>query len=144
MKKVLLALLAFVFITVGCKKDDDDGPPEINRQNVAGNYRLNSIMAQVGAIPAQDVTDEFLEPCEKDDLLRLNANGTYTSQDDGVQCNPPSESSNGTWDVPSPTQFVLDTETYTLVKYDGSVLEVSYSDNINGQQATITLNLRKQ
>jgi hypothetical protein len=99
MKKVLFTLLVGSLVLGSCKKKDDDTPPvcEKTAAGIAGNYKVTKIEINTGA-GFSDVTNVFFDACEKDDVYKFNANGTFEYQDAGTVCSP-SGSGTGTWSV---------------------------------------------
>jgi hypothetical protein len=143
MKRSLLALSAFVLMFTACKKSDSAGGVSPTKENLAGNYKYVSIKGKVGNNPESDVTDSFLDACQKDDVTNLNVNLNYTVTDAGVQCNPPSNDS-GTWSVSGNT-FTLDaTESFTISSFNGTDLVLTQTETVSGQTFTLTYNLKKQ
>jgi hypothetical protein len=140
MKKSILALSVFSLLFTACKKDKDE-PANVTPtvQNLSGRYKLAQIAAKVGSSPEQNVTDSYLESCEKDDIYTLNVNLTLAYQDAGTVCNP-SESYDSDWKLNSSTSIELDGDTYTIRKFNGTSLELT--ENYGG--GTLITYLTKQ
>jgi hypothetical protein len=138
MKRVVVALSALLFITVSCKKDDNN----ISKENLVGIYTLVSVTAKYGTSPEVDITDDWIEPCQQDDVTTLKADDTYAVVDAGVQCDPPSDDV-GTWSV-SGNSFTLDGETFVISSFSGNTLVLSVTETSGGQTATLKMTLRKQ
>jgi hypothetical protein len=138
MKRVVVALSALLFITVSCKKDDNN----ISKENLVGSYTLVSVTAKYGTSPEVDITDDWIEPCQQDDVTTLKADDTYAVVDAGVQCDPPSDDV-GTWSV-SGNSFTLDGETFVISSFSGNTLVLSVTETSGGQTATLKMTLRKQ
>lgn len=128
MKKVLFALSALVILATSCKKDkDDDAQVTPTTQNLAGTYKVTKIEMQVTGQPAVDMTSQFnsqLEPCQKDNVHKLNADLTYQWVDAGTKCDP-DESYSDTWSLTNSTTIVVDDATYTIKSFNGSTLVLS-------------------
>ena len=95
MKLVFLFVLISSIALFSCKKDkkDKDNDCAISEANLAGSYKIVSIKYKASASAQEvDYIDQLLEPCEKDDVVTLNADHTYTSTDAGTACSP-----NGTY-----------------------------------------------
>jgi hypothetical protein len=138
MKRVVVALSALLFITVSCIKDDNN----ISKENLVGSYTLVSVTAKYGTSPEVDITDDWIEPCQQDDVTTLKADDTYAVVDAGVQCDPPSDDV-GTWSV-SGNSFTLDGETFVISSFSGNTLVLSVTETSGGQTATLKMTLRKQ
>jgi hypothetical protein len=153
MKKMLLTLTAFcLFFLSNCGKDDDDDdnntnqPPALTKESLAGNYKLNAIWLKTSALPSEiNVTDDRLDPCEKDDIYMLKTDFTYTYSDAGTKCTPPGDG-NGTWGLPGNDKIDLDGTRFDVVKWDGTQLHISQSgtDPTTGQSGTLRVEFTKQ
>jgi Lipocalin-like domain len=99
MKKILFTLLVGTLVLGSCKKKDDDTPPvcEKTAAGIAGNYKTTKVEVNTGG-GFSDVTNVLLDVCEKDDVYKFNANGTFQYEDAGTVCSP-SGSGTGTWSV---------------------------------------------
>jgi hypothetical protein len=104
MKNLTLIVLASVLIFSGCKKDDAK-TCDLNSANFAGTYKITSELVNGVEIHNSANTD----PCELDDLLIFNANGTYEYSDAGTVCSPSGDDS-GTWSL-SGSNLILDGST---------------------------------
>lgn len=137
MRKMLLACSALVILATSCKKDkDDDAPVTPTVQNLAGTYKVTKIEMQVTGQPAVPITDQFnsqLEPCQKDNVHKLNADLTYQWVDAGTKCDP-DESYADTWSLTNSTTIVVDDATYTIKSFNGTTLQLSED---NGMGSTI-------
>jgi hypothetical protein len=125
-----------------CKKDQDE-MPAVTKENLAGTYTPGTVMLKLGAAPEADVTNDYVEPCMKDDMMSLNVDLTYAYSDAGTKCSAAGDES-GTWALPNASSITIDGETFTIVKYDGKVLQVSQTDTYMGQAATLTLTWNKK
>jgi hypothetical protein len=95
-----VALLLTV-ATLSCKKEKTDPQPEPCVTNVAslsGTYKLTALKYKQTATAAEQDFLALKDACEKDDLIVLNANGTYLYKDLGSFCSP-SGNDNGTWNL---------------------------------------------
>jgi len=119
MKKVLFGLMVLLAFASGCKKDKSS-PATVTPTvaSISGSYKLVKIMGQQGANTEQDVTDAYLDDCEKDDVHKLNADLTYEWVDAGTHCEEsgPYES---TWKLNSSTSIEIDEALYNIKKFDG-------------------------
>lgn len=98
--------------------------------SIAGTYKLTAVT--IDGMNAMSLMD----PCDRDNLIVLNVNGTYAVNDVGTVCSPPSNDA-GTWSVPTATTFNLDGDIWTITAYDGIKLEMAM--NYQGMALTQTL-----
>jgi len=126
MKKVLLAISFVSLVFVSCKKDNDE-PNDVTPtvQNVSGSYKMAKVTTKASGGAEQDVTTMFFDACERDDVYKFNTNLTYNYQDVGTVCSPDG-SFDGTWDLLNTTTIDIDGSSATIVKFNGTNLNVSY------------------
>jgi hypothetical protein len=92
---LLLTVLCVFFSS--CQKNKDENCTA-SVASISGSYKLTSLQYKINAgTPAQDYL-VFLDACERDDIVTLNSNGTWSSQDAGVVCIP-NGNDNGTWSL---------------------------------------------
>jgi hypothetical protein len=145
MKKVMFGLFSLSMLVTACKKEDNDCPK--TQAELAGTYKL-SLVELVSGTTAVPITDDYLEACEKDDELILNANGTFNFLDAGIACDPTS-SETGTWQVNSNGTFTINDEILTLedaviAKFDCKNLVLETTETVMGVSATIRVTLSKK
>jgi hypothetical protein len=137
MKKLALTLAIGVLTFASCKKDNDDDC-QTTAATLAMSYKTVSIKYK--QTPSSSEIDYFatLDACEKDDVLTLNANGTYSYTDAGTACTP-SGSYTGTWSVSGNT-ITVDGDNGTIQSFDCNTL-VLYIENsfVAGDRLTTTL-----
>ncbi len=146
MKKVIFISLALLFIFSSCKKDDKSCGK--TTADIAGTYTL--VKVEVGSGGSyNDVTNDnnYVEPCQKDDKLILNANGTAQYVDEGTVCSP-SESATGTWSVSSDGKFTVaagpqEFSGAEIVSFDCKNLVISAVFSFGGFSANIKTTLKK-
>jgi len=131
---------AVVWFFTSCKKSTDDNT--ITKERLTGSYKLNSITMKVGSSAEQNVTDNYLTACEKDDITKLNSDNTYEYMDAGITCNPPGNAT-GIWDLPSQTTFKQDNEVFDLDRFDGQILQISQTQVQFGQTVKTTITMQK-
>lgn len=136
MKKLIFTLATGVLTIVSCKKDKEDC--QTSAASLAMSYRTVSIKYK--QTPSSAELDYFatLDACEKDDILTLNVNGTYSYTDAGTVCSP-SGSYTGTWSVNGNT-ITVDGDNGTIQSFDCTTL-VLYIENsfVAGDRLTTTL-----
>lgn len=133
--------LGIIGITVSsCQKErDNNNDCGINMSNIAGTYKLASLKYKASAgSPEQDYM-VFLDDSEKDDLIKLKANGTYDHVDAGIVCSPDGNYS-GTWSLTGNT-FISDGDIGgDIQSFDCSKLVTVLTDmNVPGDKLTFTL-----
>lgn len=138
MKKCILQVVCLSIILLSC--GDKDGKPGIcvtNMSSIAGNYKTIAVQYKASANAAEQDFFVLLKACEKDDIIKLNANGTAEYTDAGVQCNPNS-SYTSTWSV-NGSNITMDGETGAIKLFDCKKLVVTTSGAIvAGDQITVT------
>src|SRR4030095_13597849 len=119
MKKLLFGLLSLTLWTTACKKDKD--APAMTKENIAGTYKM---IADVFKETGQPDVDDFATApsCEKDDLFKFNVDGSFQAVDAGESCDP-AGGFEALWTV-SGNQITVGEQTYTITKFDGSILEI--------------------
>jgi hypothetical protein len=126
MKKTLYAsLFAFLTITTvfsSCKKDKDKEVAP-TKDNVAGTYKMTSLKVAMNGTEAE----ADMEPCEKDNLYKLNADMSFSYIDAGTVCSPASDDT-GTWTL---NDNVISFHYYSFIitSFNGSTLQGTFSNN---------------
>lgn len=139
MKKVLFGLLSLTLIVAtSCKKSKD--APAFTKENVSGAYSLEKVTFKVGN-NEQDFTDYYVESCQKDDIITLNIDFTYDSQDAGEEC---TGDYSGTWGIPAASKFQRDDTIYDVASWDGTNLAVSESYDFGGNTGSLILYMKKK
>ena len=130
MRPLFLFLLICTFVFASCKKDKKDTEDDscaISEANLVGSYKIVSIKYKASASAQEmDYIDQLLEPCQKDDVLTLNSNHTYTSADAGTACSPDG-SFTGDWSLSS-NILSVDGDPGTLESFSCSGFSASTTD----------------
>ena len=100
MKKIFLFIVICACIFSSCKKKDDDKNCALTEANLTGSYKITSVTYKASASsPEQDYSDQFFdEPCQKDDILTIKSDHTYTYSDAGTVCSPSNDDA-GDWSL---------------------------------------------
>jgi hypothetical protein len=138
MKQLALGLFALTLLATACKKGKDT--PAITKENIAGSYKMIAQVNKSQGDPEEDLYAS-MPACQKDNLYNLNLDGSFVIVDAGTVCDPPS-GSQSTWDLSGNT-ITLSEETMTVIKFDGSILQISYSSAAGGVPYTTTSTFRK-
>jgi hypothetical protein len=113
-----------------CQKEatkEEVKPCPTTMQGLAGSYRLTALKYRANSHAAEQDYFIFLDACEKDDVLTLNANGIYDYQDAGTSCTP-SGTETGNWSVTNGEVISDGILNGTIRSYDCKTL-VFYLDN---------------
>jgi hypothetical protein len=135
-----LFTLGIIGITFSsCQKERGNDNCETTMGNIAGSYKLVSLKYKASAnSPEQDYT-VFFDDCEKDDIIKLMANGTYEHVDAGIICSPDGNYS-GTWSLSGNTLTSDGDIGGEVQSFDCSKLVTVVKDmNMPGDRLTFTL-----
>ncbi len=131
--------LSIIFLSACSKSDNSGSAPDcsITAANIAGSYKITAIAYTVPGFPAPIDGMTLLQPCQKDDIYVLNANGTLNYNDAGVVCDPAGNYT-GTWSLTG-NQIKIDTQTFTIISFDCLKLVGKGSDlNTPGDEGIVT------
>lgn len=138
MKKTIFC--AAFFSTILCSCGDKEGKSSVcvsNMSSIAGNYKTIAVQYKASVNAVEQDFFVMLNACEKDDIIKLNANGTAEYTDAGIQCNP-NTSYTSNWSV-NGSNIAMDGETGAIKLYDCKKLVVASSGVIvAGDQLTVT------
>lgn len=119
MRKIQVILLILAMIANGCSKSGDSC--KLDNMSILGGYVFTSYT--IKSTTSSTVIDvlALLKPCERDNILNFNSNGTTTATEAGISCNPPTTSTNsGTWSF-SGDKLVIDGTAFSA-SFDCSTL----------------------
>ncbi|MBI5858929.1 MAG: lipocalin family protein [Sphingobacteriales bacterium] len=141
MKKLIIFPFA-ILLLASCKKDEDK-TCNLNSAAVAGSYKITAVKYKPDASsPETDYYNQFFpDACERDDIITLNANGTYNFVDAGVKCVPPGDDT-GTWSLSGNT-LTVDGGQSNVDNFNCSTMTLSSSDVFNASDK-LTLVLTRQ
>lgn len=141
MKKILLFITIAVFALGSCKKNKDKSC-SLTDANLTGSYKVASVKYKASASATEmDYTDQYLDPCEKDDIITFNSNHTYTYTDAGTACTPNGDAT-GTWSVSGNT-VTADGSAAVVEKFSCQGFTVTDTDVITAGDK-ISINYTKQ
>lgn len=123
MKKIILSVIIIAATVVSCKKEDSNpNKCAVNTISLTGSYKPTALKYKASSsAPEQDIFT-LLDACEKDDIIKLNSNGTLEYQDVNTICTP-NGSYSGTWSL-SGTTFTMDGTPGTIESFDCKTLIV--------------------
>lgn len=136
MRKFIYSLIVAATL-FACSKKDDNNSTAITKQNIAGTYKITSVK-----VSDVEFIDQAFELCQKDDLVKLDANGTVSYIDAGTKCNPAGDDS-GTWDLNGNT-LTIDSETATIESFTGSQLVISGTYDVAGSNVPAKVTFTRQ
>jgi hypothetical protein len=140
LKGFLLLTVLCVFLSSCQKNKDEDCATTV--ASLSASYKLASMSYKISAsAPAQDYL-VFMDACEKDDIITLKSNGTYTYQDAGVACTPNGNDA-GVWSLNGSTITSDGLIAGTIESFDCHTL-VFYLTNINTAGDRMTISMVKQ
>lgn len=134
----LISLLTFT----GCQKDDP--PPPTKTELISRNWKATAMTAVFPApIGTVDVFAQ-LEACEKDNIIKVKADGTYTVDEGATKCDPtdPQIVETGNWVFASnETKLTIMGETWDIVSLSATSLVLKQDLPAGGGLPGGTLNL---
>ena len=138
MKKIILSLSILVATVMSCKKEDSTpNTCTTNVASIAGSYKTTAIKYKASSSTPEQDYFAMLDACEKDDIVKLNANGVADYQDAGTVCTP-SGNYTSTWSLSGNT-ITMDGTVGTIQMFDCKKLVVSASGAIiPGDTFTVT------
>lgn len=126
MKLTILSLTVLITTIMSCKKKDGTPDTCINDiTTIAGSYKTTAIKYKASSSAIEQDFFARLDACEKDDIFKLNTNGTADYQDAGLVCTP-NGSYSSTWSL-NGTTITIDGTTGTIQLFDCKKLVVSAS-----------------
>jgi hypothetical protein len=133
---VFIGLLV-VSAIIGFKKNDSKDLT-VNVENVAGSYKLTEVTSQEKGEVERSIYNLYLNDCETDDVLQLNADLTSTHIDQGKTCTPAGLES-GMWSLPANNKIEIEGTLCTIAKFEANNLKVVFADTNVSLHSTITL-----
>jgi hypothetical protein len=148
MKKNVLFFFALILAFSACKKDPVSTAKVCQKTvaDIAGNYALLKIELASGTT-FSDITTTYLQPCQLDDKLMLNANGVAGFVDEGTICTP-NGSRNGTWSITTDGKISIaggsiSVTSADIESFDCNTLVLLANQTIAGFPVQIRLTIKK-
>ncbi len=121
MKKIILSAIILATTVVACKKDPTTTCPN-SMESIAGPYKTIAVKYKASSTAIEQDYFAILPACEKDDIVKLNVNGTADYQDAGTACTP-NNSYSSTWSV-NGNSITMDGTAGTIQLFDCKKLVV--------------------
>lgn len=134
------ALIALLTLS-GCQKDS---PAPTKTELISRNWKATAMTA---VFPAPIGTVDLyaqLQTCEKDDIIKVKADGTYTVDEGATKCNAadPQIKETGNWVFASnETKLTIMGETYDIVSLSATTLVLKQDMPAGGGLPAGTVNL---
>ncbi|HSB94053.1 MAG TPA: lipocalin family protein [Flavitalea sp.] len=136
--KMLLAAFCMFVIVVSCSKDESSNDCSTTKEHIAGSYKVTANTYKQTPSSTEENLLSNVPPCELDDVITLNTNGTYQLTDAGMACDPLS-TDNGTWSLSGST-LTIDGDATTIKSFNCKTLVAVATDAfVPGDQITLTL-----
>ena len=134
MKKLISGFAIFLcIISASCKKEKSTNTNcDKTVAAIAGTYSFIKVEAGTNGV-FKEVTNDFFEPCELDDKISMNVNGTTLYKDLGTVCNPSGDEA-GTWSISSAGKIIIndgtvDVSEADITSFDCSTLIITGNDS---------------
>ncbi|MBC9932812.1 lipocalin family protein [Chitinophaga qingshengii] len=139
MKFTAAAMIASSLLFACKKEKSSPATCEISVAGLSGSYKLTALQYRESTTAAPVDYLAYLEDCEKDDIMELKNDGTYTYHDAGTVCES-SATDHGTWQVKGNTLTSDGKLQGTIASYDCKTL-VYYVENAlhTGDRLTYTM-----
>lgn len=137
----MLIAICIMALLASCKKDAETCT--LSTSAVSATYEITAVRYKASPSSSEvDYYNQFFpDPCQRDDRITLNSNGTYIMTDAGVACTPPGDD-NGTWSLSGNT-MTIDGEATNVDNFNCSTLTISISDvNTPGDRLILVLTRR--
>jgi hypothetical protein len=144
MRKIIFAalILGLILVINACSKSSSSSSNARTVQNLSGSYMITALSASLSGLTIN--LFDSLPPCEQDNIIQLNTDGSAKFIDAGTKCVPPSDSS-GTWSLSQNTDTIYIAGSASFIKsWDGTTLVVNNSEMVSGFPVTATTTLKKQ
>jgi hypothetical protein len=136
MKKTILSVIVLTVLITSCKKEESTpGSCTVSSTSLTGTYKPTGLKYKASSSAPEQDFFAMLESCEKDDIIKLNSNGTMDYQDVNSVCTP-SGSYSSTWSF-SGTTFTMDGTPGTIQSFNCKTLVIKAVDQLVPGDITI-------
>lgn len=145
----LMGVMCTLVVFNSCKKDDDDKKEETPAASAEGTWKTTALTLTT-TFSGMDTTENLyaqMEPCEKDDLLRFNADKTVTTLPGATKCDPsePASEDGGAWSMSSDNKKLTTTDgVYDVLTLNSTTLKLQMKDEDSGVKYTMNVTLTRQ
>lgn len=142
MRIPLLSIALLTVITFSACKKDPPAPPT-NTELISRNWKITAMTGTFPPLPAVDLYAQ-LQACEKDNIIKVQSNGTYTLDEGATKCNPtdPQIVETGNWSFASnETKLTIMGETFDIVSLSATTLTLKQDVAAGGGLPAGTVNL---
>ena len=153
MRKIkILSIITLTVLVINCKKDEN--VTSSRKDLLSGKSWIMTAETISPAINVNGtlITDLFSqEPsCAKDDIAKLNSNGTYTLEEGQTKCsvNDPQVYETGTWTLNSDETIIVMTSSTSIVtnakiqELTASKLVTTEEETLSGIKYTLTITFK--
>lgn len=155
MKLKMLALLGIgaTLALAGCSKDDDDKKEDEKSSSIVGTWKITAQTFTTSFGGQSSTVDQYaqLDPCEKDNLIKLDANGTATNLPGATKCDPsePNSEPAGTYVMQNNNTKMMmidmgDTTVADVITLNTTTLSIKMSEEDQGVTYTNKLTFARQ
>ena len=142
MRKFMLLIL-IISIVISCKKNKQVAATCMtDMATISGSYKITGCTYKGGPqFPEIDyMLTLFPDACDRDNIYKFSANGSYQIMDIGLVCSPPGDET-GTWDMPAGTAMLkIDGDLVLLENFDCKSLVIVNTDTQQqGDRLKLTL-----
>ncbi|MFM7672495.1 MAG: lipocalin family protein [Bacteroidota bacterium] len=133
----LLAVLTFS----ACQKDDP--APPTNTDLISRNWKITASTGTFPPLPTVDIYAQ-LQACEKDNILKMSNNGTYTLDEGATKCAPtdPQIVETGNWSFSNnETKLTVMGETFDILSLSATTMTLKQDVAAGGGLPAGTINL---
>jgi hypothetical protein len=138
MKNVLLKVGSFMLVVImlhACSKKDEQVAAPTKTQLLAKNWKLTAMTIAPAVLGQTNLLPSF-PTCEIDDIVKFNANGTYSLDEGLTKCSPsdPQVYETGTWRLLNNDTQIEQKATGSSVADIGNVVSITATEFVVSTQ----------
>jgi hypothetical protein len=143
MTSTFTKLLAFTLVAISSFSACTKTTKNYTKEDLIGTYTIISIRGTANSGPEQDLTNIYLDDCQRDDLMVLKSDLSLQVVDAGTTCVPSSNDNTGDWSVSGST-FFWNGEPYHIKSLTNTTLVVDQTTTSNGVTEVITVTFTRR